>query len=199
MLLVAVGLFIGLALASLLVQWKIFLWWNWLVPAAVQLPLAVLLCYLCPRLPRVAFISYRREGGKDFAVMIMQALRARGYDVFIDVKDNHPGEDWWAQLKAGITATPNFILILTPGMFGERKEDWVREEIVHALASNKKFVSIMQEGFAFPENLATELRPVSKLECIMHAHAHPETTIDELEDFLRSRKRSTSPQTNRDC
>ena len=183
------GLFLLLLLVSVFGQWHFFTWWNWLVPAVVQLPLAALLAVLCPRLPRVAFISYRREGGKDFAVMVMQALRARGCDVFLDVKDIQEGE-WWPQLQAGITATPNFILILSPGMFGERKEDWARAEILHALAANKRIIPILQEGFVFPENLLPELQPLNKLQGITHNHLHPEAAIDKLEEFLRSRKRT---------
>jgi CHASE2 domain-containing sensor protein len=190
MLPVAAGLFVLLLLAALIAQWSFFVWWNWLVPATVQLPLAVLLGFICPRLPRVAFISYRRGGGKDFAVMLMQALRVRGCEVFLDVKDIRDGE-WWPQLQAGITSAPNFILVLSPGMFDERKEDWVREEILHALAIGRKIIPIMQEGFAFPENLPAELQPLQKLQCIMHSHLHSEATIDKLEEFLRSRKRAT--------
>jgi len=72
-----------------------------------------------------------------YAWHLTQALRARGYEVFLDVKDIRDGE-WWPQLEAGITSTRNFILVLSPGMFAERKEDWVNREILHAQASGRK-------------------------------------------------------------
>ena len=189
MLPLGIGLFVGLLLVSLFAQWKFFIWWNWLALAAVQLPLAVLLGFVCPRLPRLAFISYRRENGKDFAVMLMQALRARGYEVFLDVKDIKGGE-WWPQLQAGIASTPNFILVLSSGMFEERKEDWLFQEILHALASGRKIIPVMQEGFVFPDNLPAQLQSLKTLQCITHSHLHPELTIDKLEEFLQARKRT---------
>ena len=187
---VAGGLFVGLLLASVFAQWGFSVWWNWLVPAVVQLPLAVLLGLLCPLPPCVAFICYRRKGGRDFALMLLQALRARDYDAFLDVTNIQPGE-WWPQLQAGITATPNFILVLTPGMFSDIEEDWVREEILHAQANDKKFIPIMQEGFEYPENLPVELQFLKKFQCIPHSHFQPETTIERLEEYLRSKKRIT--------
>src|SRR5207237_5913362 len=110
-------------------------WFNWLVPAAIELPLAALVAVLCPYLPMVAFISYRRDGGDKFALAILHGLWARGYDAFLDVKDISSGE-WLPQLMAGIDRAPNFILILSAGALAERQKDerdWIREEILHAI------------------------------------------------------------------
>src|SRR5207244_975442 len=86
------ALFAIVMAAALFLQWQCGLWWNWLVPGAVQLPLAALLTLLCPRLPVVAFISYRRKGGDAFALALLNALRLRGDDALLDVEDLGSGE-----------------------------------------------------------------------------------------------------------
>jgi len=115
------ALFFALLLASLAAQWGL----SGLVELAgaggVQLPLAVLLGFVCPRLPRVAFISYRREGRQGFcgdAHTGSARARLRGVPRVKDIRDG----EWWPQLEAGITSTRNFILVLSPGMFAERKK-----------------------------------------------------------------------------
>ncbi len=190
---VALILLIALFGLTLFLQWSLGWWWNWLVPAVIQLPLAMLLVFFCPRLPMVAFISYRRQGGDKFALAVLHGLWTRGFDAFLDVKDISSGE-WLPQLLKGIERSPNFILILSPNLLAEKKDgdaDWVREEILHALARGKKIVPIQLEDFSYPTVLPKEMAELPAQQVIMHHHDQPNATFDKLEEFLRKKKKRT--------
>lgn len=144
------GLVIGLLVAIILVQWRLLVWWNWLPLVAVQLPLAGLLCLTCPRLPLVAFISYRRKGGAEFALAIRHWFRSRLCDAFLDVDDSSSGE-WRRQLKEAIDRAPNFIVILSAGVSnaegGKKTSEVMQREVLHAIATKKNIIPIQLEGF----------------------------------------------------
>lgn len=195
---VAGCMFLLVASASFVAQFHFFVWWNWLVPATVQLPLVVIMGFMFPRLPRVAYICYRREGGANFAVMLVQAMRARGFDVFldIDINDSHSG-NLLNKIQLEIRSSPFFILVLSPGMFAERNEDWVRKEIIYAFATGRQIIPIMQDGFYFPDNMPAELEPLKRIHAITHTHLHYELTLDKLEEWLRTRRRNPLPDSSK--
>ena len=141
----------------------------------------------------VAFISYRRQGGDKFALAVLHGLWTRGFDAFLDVKDISSGE-WLPQLLKGIERSPNFILILSPNLLAEKNDgdaDWVREEILHALARGKKIVPIQLEDFSYPTVLPKEMAELPAQQVIMHHHDQPNATFDKLEEFLRKKKKRT--------
>ena len=178
---------------TLYLQWCSGVWWNWLMPAAVQLPLVALWAVLCPRLPRVAFISYRRKGGDGYAQAVLHALWSRGYDAFIDVQDIGAGE-WWPQLRAGIESTRNFVLILSAGALdkhGEGETDWIQQEILHAVAKNKRIIPIIHEDFVWPKPLPPGMEQLPAQEAIPYHPNQPKPTFEKLEVFLRYRRRAT--------
>ena len=83
------------------------------------------------------FISYRRDGGAQYARNLQQMLSQRGYRVFLD----------YDELKDGgfgkrIKAAPVFMLVLSKDSLDRCKNenDWVREEILYAKELQKKIV-----------------------------------------------------------
>ena len=56
------------------------------------------------------FISYRRAGGANFARMMQQSLKARGYDVFLDFDSLRDGK-FDENIYAAIDNCKVFILI----------------------------------------------------------------------------------------
>ena len=63
------------------------------------------------------FISYRREGGDATALFLREKLMQRGLRVFLDIIDLHKGYFDEALLGC-IAEAPNFLVILSPGLFG---------------------------------------------------------------------------------
>jgi CHASE2 domain-containing sensor protein len=182
----ALTLFVLIAASGIVTQWYFGFWFNWLVPAVAQVPAAALIAVLCPRLPMVAFISYRRSGGDKFALAIVHALQARGYDAFLDVNDLASG-DWLPQLLAAIDRAPNFVLILSPGALDERppdERDYTREEIFYAIKRQKKIIPILLEGCAFPKPLPAGMESLPTKQAIIHHHDKPNVTMDKLEEAL---------------
>lgn len=47
------------------------------------------------------FISYSRKN-KDFALLLVGALKAKGHEVWIDLDEIPPSAEWWAEIKSGI-------------------------------------------------------------------------------------------------
>ena len=93
------------------------------------------------------FISYRRDGGVDYARMIYLELRRRGYNVFFDYNSLRDGKFNDAIFKA-IDQCEYFILVLTNEALSRcaNASDWVREEICYALKNRKPIVPICPSG-----------------------------------------------------
>jgi hypothetical protein len=186
---VSIALSVLLLVTALLLHAHICVWWNWLVLPAVQLPAAALLALICPRLPLIAFISYRRAGAAEVALSIRNALRLRGYDAFVDVTKLGAGE-FSPQLVRGIKRARNFVLLLAPGSFNERnagEKDWLKEEISCALAEKKRIIPVRIDGFEFPKASSTlpeEFRRVMEFEDIEHRHNNSDETVRKLLKFL---------------
>jgi len=124
--------------------------------AFVTAPGPTLDALLQPRGGYDLFISYRREGGSDLAHLLRIALERRGSRVFLDVRDLRAGPFDVALLRQ-IEATPNFVVLLTPGCLERCGDpaDWFRREIAHALATGRRVIPVRREGFRPPE--ATDL------------------------------------------
>lgn len=109
------------------------------------------------------FISYRRVGGRQYARILQLALEQRGYRVFLDyneLKDSIFSE----KIKAAIIEAPVFIMVLSCGYLERCKNenDWVREEILTAIANKKHFVPINPDNTfdGIPENIPDEIKKV---------------------------------------
>ena len=113
------------------------------------------------------FISYRREGGVDYARMIYLELKGRGYKVFFDYNSLRDGKFNEAIFKA-IDDCSYFLLVLSTGALErcQDDDDWVRHEIEYALSKGKTIIPICPSGNArnFPERLPTTLEPLRHLQ-----------------------------------
>jgi tetratricopeptide (TPR) repeat protein len=87
------------------------------------------------------FISYRRDVGWLLAQALWEYLREHGIDAFYDIESIRAGE-FEKVILGQIAARPYFILVLTPGTLERCSEpdDWVRQEIEHAVATERVIV-----------------------------------------------------------
>jgi tetratricopeptide (TPR) repeat protein len=95
------------------------------------------------------FLSYRRTN-QPWALAIDQYLRAKGYDVFLDIS-SIPSGDFERIILGQIAARPHFLVLLTPNSLERCREpgDWLRKEIETALKLKRNIVPIFLEGFSF--------------------------------------------------
>ena len=84
------------------------------------------------------FISYRRDGGLDFARLIYLELKCRGYNVFFDYSSLRSGKLDEEILNA-IKNCKFVVSVVTEGCFDRCQEesDWVRRELAFAFANGK--------------------------------------------------------------
>lgn len=106
------------------------------------------------------FISYRRDGGAQYARTLQLMLEKRGYKVFLDYDELVDGE-FSPKIVSAIQNSTVYILILSKGSLTRcvNEGDWVRREIETAIQENKKIVPVNPDGSfdgipdELPENL----------------------------------------------
>ncbi|HEX6015273.1 MAG TPA: toll/interleukin-1 receptor domain-containing protein [Geminicoccaceae bacterium] len=101
------------------------------------------------------FISYRRALSSGFARSVYQHLTGKGYDAFMDVESLDSGE--FRRIILGqIKARPHFLALLTPGALvrTQNADDWMRQEIEHALELGRNVVPLLGDRFTFEEEQA---------------------------------------------
>lgn len=89
------------------------------------------------------FISYRRDGGAQYARILQLMLIQRGYKVFLDYDELRDGT-FSERIKAAIKVAPVFMPVLSAGSMARcvNEEDWVGKEILLAAQEGKHFVPI---------------------------------------------------------
>lgn len=115
------------------------------------------------------FISYRREGGYDTAKHLYDLLTRDGYKVSFDIDTLRNG-DFDKSLLKRIDECKDFILIVDAHAFDRTlnpnfnpNNDWLRQELAHALKKGKNIVPIFLNGVqGFPENLPKDIAAVTK-------------------------------------
>ena len=97
--------------------------------------------------PYRVFISYRRDGGREFARTLYLALRYRGIKAFFDYTSLQHGDFNQDILKA-IEESPNFVLMVTDGSLNRCSDanDWVRKELEYAKKLGKNIVPLAPTG-----------------------------------------------------
>lgn len=80
------------------------------------------------------FISYRRDGGAQYARILQLELEKRGYRVFLDYEELTDGV-FGDNIKEAIREAPIFMMVLSAHYLDRCKNegDWVREEIMLAI------------------------------------------------------------------
>ncbi len=93
------------------------------------------------------FISYRRDGGGEFARSIKAELELRGYSVFLDFDELKDGvfDD---RILEAIESSPVFLFILSNGSLDRcmQEGDWVRKEVEHAYNHNCHIIPVNKDG-----------------------------------------------------
>jgi hypothetical protein len=118
------------------------------------------------------FISYRRKGGYDTAKLLYDRLRMDGYSVSFDIDTLEKG-DFDNELEQRVYDCKDFLLVLNPGVFDrffdteyDPKDDWVRQEIICALRTNKNIVPLILDGFVYPKNLPADVKDITRKNAI---------------------------------
>lgn len=106
------------------------------------------------------FISYRREGGKEFARSIKSELEHKGYAVFLDFDELTDGV-FDERIMDAIRESPVFIFILSQHSLDRcvNEDDWVRREIEYASELGRHIIPVNKDGDfeGLPENLPEAL------------------------------------------
>ena len=108
------------------------------------------------------FISYRREGGKDHARTIQQALEKK-YRVFLDFDELNDGV-FDQRIMDAISHSSVFLLLLTKGALDRcsNEDDWVRKEILYASKCSCHIVPVtIDDPFdGYPSDLPKEIQDI---------------------------------------
>lgn len=116
------------------------------------------------------FISYRSDGGKEFAGRLHDRLEKEGYQVFIDVTNLNSGK-YREQIFSHIKQITDFLLILSPNALEfSQKDDLFREEIEYALKLKKNIVLIKLENFEWPKQSSETIEYLKTFKSIPGNH-----------------------------
>lgn len=95
------------------------------------------------RKQRRLFISYKRLDSQAIADEIYDALDARGFDVFIDVRSVPPAVDFQSELWHRMSDSDVLVLIDTPNF---RSSRWAMDELTRANATNIQILHLLWPG-----------------------------------------------------
>jgi WD40 repeat protein len=119
------------------------------------------------------FVSYSRTD-EAFARRLSADLEARGIEVFRDVDDTLPGEEWWARLRSLIAAADTIVFVLSSRSIASKV---CRDEVDFADSLNKRIFPAVIEGVEWasvPAGLAARHSVFFKDE------AQHSTSLDQL-------------------
>ncbi|MDE6027182.1 MAG: SUMF1/EgtB/PvdO family nonheme iron enzyme, partial [Muribaculaceae bacterium] len=107
------------------------------------------------------FISYRRDGGAQYARILQLMLIQRGYKVFLDYDELTDGV-FSEKIISAIKDAPVFMLVLSKGSMARcvNEGDWVRREMSTAIEQHKHIVPVNPDnGFdGFPDDMPDEIK-----------------------------------------
>ena len=123
------------------------------------------------------FISYRRDGGAQYARILQLELEKRGYKVFLDYEELTDGV-FGDNIKEAICEAPIFMMVLSAHYLDRCKNegDWVREEIMLAIKQQKHFIPINPDNsfVGIPAEVPDEIKQV------VGSHQHSEVNFGQL-------------------
>lgn len=123
------------------------------------------------------FISYRRKDSAGYAGRLCDRLSEvfGAKNVFMDVEDIHPGEDFAQAIEDRIAACAVVIAVVGPQwlpILKDRlaaKDDFVEHEIASALKRNVRVIPVLVGGATMPEvsDLPEPLAPFSRHQAVV--------------------------------
>lgn len=133
------------------------------------------------------FISYRRDGGEDLAGRISDKFKGLGYNVFYDIESMRSGT-FNTQILTAIEQCQDVLLILPPNGLDRCRdeEDWVRQEIEHAIKLGKNIIPIMMRGFTFPDVLPPSIDGIRYYEGVQASTIYFDASVQRIESLLKS-------------
>ena len=153
------------------------------------------------------FLSYRRAGGQETALLLFDRLTSKGYRVAYDIETLRSGR-FDEQLLQTVERCRDLIVVLGPGSLdrciaweaarkmtdgndGEDEDDWMRREIARAMCSGVNVVPVLLRGFKFPrpETLPADIRSLPMLNGVEASTMHFNDTLAHIEGKLGSKPR----------
>lgn len=107
------------------------------------------------------FISYRRDGGAQYARILQLMLTQRGYKVFLDYDELTDGK-FGEHIQDAIKEAPIFMLVLSKQALVRCKNegDWVRREIQLAITEGKHIIPVNPDNSfdGIPDDIPTDIK-----------------------------------------
>ena len=88
------------------------------------------------------FISYSRRDG-EFVGRLVEALEARGKDVWVDTEGIRDAEVFPAALRSAVESSDGFVFVISPDSVSSR---FCEQEVDHAIELNKRIVPLLLEN-----------------------------------------------------
>jgi len=121
----------------------------------------------------LAFLSYRHDDSRPWAILVADSLRHRfGTDaVFVDMESIGGGDEWPQTIETALKEATVYLPIIGPRWLSVHDEnsrrridlpgDWVRREIEYALGSRKPVIPVLVSGAALPGGLPASIAELS--------------------------------------
>ncbi|HKI01443.1 MAG TPA: toll/interleukin-1 receptor domain-containing protein [Thermoanaerobaculia bacterium] len=131
---------------------------------------------MATRTHQLIFISYRRQDSSAASRWLSETLQAAfgASRVFIDIDAIRTGDDWPERINGALRAASVLIAVIGPNWLRladehgrrrlDKRDDWVRNEIVYAIRENLLLVPLLVGGASVPvrQSLPRCLMPVLK-------------------------------------
>jgi len=123
--------------------------------------------------------------------------------LFLDVDELGSGR-FDDRLLEIIENTPCFILVLSPGSLDRcvHPDDWLRREILHALACNMNLVPVLVDGFAFPPSsffarLPSSLAVLPNYQAVVYDHQYADSAVRKILRYMTAPVSVSGPLVDR--
>lgn len=142
------------------------------------------------------FISYRRTGGDTTAKLICETLKNRGFSVFYDF-DTLKGGFFDTRILEAIEKCNDVVLVLPPHALDRcvNEDDWVRQEIRHALSHRKNIIPVMLDGFSFPAKIPDDIAEITRYNGLHFSMEYFDAAIDKIEEKLSAKTKKGKSKT----
>lgn len=137
------------------------------------------------------FISYRRQGGGDFAHLLKLSLVGMGFNVFLDV-DNLGAGTFDKKILQYMTGSKHILVVWTKGCMDrfldgmDYTQDFVAKEYLFAMEKHLSIVPVYKEDFEFPEKsrVPEVLRPILLVNAVKFVSEYRQASMEELKKRL---------------